>query len=70
MSSMRNHIKRSHRSEAAKRGVYSARSYKAMFRANQQKKENGLRKLVRAIVGKHAGGHSNQRQTRKQADAQ
>ena len=69
MSSKRNHVKRSHRSEAAKRGVYSARSYKAMFRPQQEKKENGIRALLRAAIGKHAGARRRQRETRKQVEA-
>ena len=69
MSSMRNHIKRSHRSEGAKRGVFSVRSYKAVFRPQHEKKDGGIRALLRAVVGKHAGARQRQRQTRKQAEA-
>ena len=68
MSSMRNHIKRSHRSEGAKRGIYSARSHKAMFRPQQEKKENGIRALLRATIGKHAGARRHQRETGKQVE--
>ena len=69
MSSMRNHIKRSHRSEGAKRGVFSARSYKAMFRPQQEKKDSGIRALMRAVVGKHAGARRRQREAREQVEA-
>ena len=69
MSSMRNHIKRSHRSEGAKRGVFSVRSYKAVFRPQHEKKDGGIRALLRAVVGKHAGARRRQRETQKQVEA-
>lgn len=74
MSSARNHMKRSHRSESVKRNMAAAQHIRSYLRPDQVKRRDAQSPLARMLaamrgaVGKHALGRRKPREKRGAQD--